>query len=473
MPKGLKGAVAVLASCLLLGAVAAPGASASHNQLVFFEAPAQLLNPKLRASAVSTLQHLGVKAVRIELHWREVAPSPNSSKKPSFDATNPASYNWTVYDPLIEEAEKLKWKILLTVTSPVPRWATASHKDFITRPDDRDFEEFMTAVGKRYGTGIAYWAIWNEPNIPGWLSPQFAANGTPESPRLYRGLYQAGYAGLEKAELETAPKVLFGETAPFGVDHVNVKHEGPNHEVAPLLFLRQALCLSSSYKKSSSCSELKMSGYGHHPYTYPAVQGPFYRPPNKDEVPIGALARLQSALDKAANAHAIPRGTKMFLDEYGVQTKPNPLGVSPAEQAEYAAISERIAWEDPAVAAFSQYLLRDEGKHGRFVGYRTGLEGPTGTRKPSYYAFALPLTVTKVGHSYSLWGLVRPTLAATKVTVMVRSSASSHFRKLTTVSTDLNGYWHLRSTTKAQAWEVKWTSPGGSNFQSPPIRAFP
>src|SRR5207244_7020753 len=114
---------------------------------------------------------------------------------------------------------RLNWQVLLTVTAPVPKWATAGHRDYITRPDALQFEQFMTAVGRHYGRFASMYAIWNEPNIPGWLHPQFNANGTPASPRIYRGLWQSGYAGLKAAGI-AAPKVLFAETAPFGVTHV-------------------------------------------------------------------------------------------------------------------------------------------------------------------------------------------------------------------------------------------------------------
>src|ERR1035441_9352152 len=77
-------------------------ALADHNQIVFFEAPSELLNPSLRSAAIKQLQTLGVKALRVELHWHDVAPDPNSPHRPSFDAKNPASYAWGQYDLLIE-----------------------------------------------------------------------------------------------------------------------------------------------------------------------------------------------------------------------------------------------------------------------------------------------------------------------------------------------------------------------------------
>jgi hypothetical protein len=468
----LFGARAMLVLGALLIAFAVPGATpalASHSEITFFEAPGDLLNSRTRTAAFAQLQTLGVTALRVELHWHDVAPAANSRKRPHFDATDPASYDWNGYAQEIETAAKLHWQILLTVTAPVPKWATAAHKDTITRPVDRFFEEFMTALARRFGSEVTYWAVWNEPNIPGWLQPQFNSNGTPASPRIYRGLFQAGYAGLKKGGL-SSPKVMLGETAPFGVDTVNPR-EGVEKEVAPLKFLREALCLNDSYRKSSTCSMLPAYGYAHHPYTYPAVQGPFYRPPNSDQVPIGVLSRLSNALDKAAAAHAIPGRIPIYITEYGVESVPNQLGVSLTEQAEYDAISEQIAWSNPRVASFSQYLLHDEAPHGIFHGYRTGLETQHGGRKPLWYAWPVPLVVLRSGSGYSLWGLVRPTTEATKVHVYVRPAGSSAFRTLAVVSTNSHGYWAMHSSTAGTAWRVSWRSPSGQTFTGPAMRA--
>ncbi len=57
--------------------------------------------------------------------------------------------------------------MLLTVTSPAPRWATSNHQaPYITRPDPEDFEEFMTAVARQFGSEVSIYSIWNEPNHP-------------------------------------------------------------------------------------------------------------------------------------------------------------------------------------------------------------------------------------------------------------------------------------------------------------------
>jgi hypothetical protein len=469
-------------SALALGALGAGQALASPSQKVYFEGSTDLLNPATRPAALVQLQTRGVKALRVELSWYSVAPAPTSAVKPSFEATNPASYAWGQYDVLLAEAQRLGWQVLLTVTAPAPSWATANHKaPYTMRPDDLEFQEFMTAVARHYGSEVSLYSIWNEPNEPAYLMPQWSSSGKPVSGRIYRGLYQAGYAGLQAAGL-AHPRVLFGETAPVGYETVNVRRERSKaflHPVAPLAFMREALCLNAKYRKSGSCSELQMSGYAHHAY-FPAA-GPKYVWKQKDSVTIASLSRLSNALNLAAGARAIPRGVPIYLTEFGVNSKPNKYeGVSAAKQAEYDAISEHMAYSNPRVAGFSQYLLKDDPISGRlttnviggFVGFQTGLEYVNGKRKPLFYGFPVPLTVTKRGHGFSLWGLVRPTTKATKVTVLVKLKGAHSYRTLKTVGTNGAGYWTFNSSTKGTAWRVRWVSPAGVKYEGPPVGAY-
>jgi beta-glucosidase/6-phospho-beta-glucosidase/beta-galactosidase len=206
----------LLLFALFLGSLAVGQAQASHGQPTYFEASNQLLNAKTRPQAFQQLQALGVRALRVELHWADVARGADSTTRPNFDATNPGLYAWGAYDAVLGEAQRLHWPVLLTVTAPAPRWATSNKKPpYITRPSVKDFREFMTAVARHYGSAVSVYSIWNEANHPAFLMPQWNSNGTPASPRIYRGLYQAGYEGLQAAGL-AHPKVLFGETAPTG-----------------------------------------------------------------------------------------------------------------------------------------------------------------------------------------------------------------------------------------------------------------
>jgi hypothetical protein len=195
---------------------------------------------------------------------------------------------------------------------------------------------------------------------------------------------------------------------------------------------------------------------------------------------IGVLSRLSHALDLAARTHALTSRLPIYLTEFGVQSKPNRfLGVSAAKQAEYDAMAEHIAYSNPRVAAFSQYLLKDDplggapgsSVRGGTVGFQTGLEYLSGKPKPLYFGWPLPLTVSKTRHGVSLWGLVRPTTGPTKVAVLVQTKGSRRYRTLRTVATNSQGYWSLSSSTKGVHWRVRWISPSGRRYEGPPIGA--
>lgn len=457
-----------LVAASLCAVLHAPSALASHAQMAYFEAPALLLSPVTRPATIATLQRLGVRALRVELSWRAVAPRARSVRRPSFEATNPAAYDWALYDPVIEEAHRLGWRVLLTVTSPVPRWAQANphNGSFLYHPDARQFERFMTAVGRHYREEVSLFSIWNEPNHHEFLEPQFNPNGTPASPRIYRALYQAGYSGLLAAGMKH-PAVLIGETAPEGETQPLRRSRS---DVAPLMFLRGVLCLNSRYRRAGSCGRLPASGWGVHPYANGV--GPFYVPPNHESVTIGSLSRITHALDWAARAGTLTGHLPLYITEFGVMSKPNRYqGVPVSEQAELDAIAERISYSNPRVASFSQYLLRDDPIRRHSLGFQTGLQYVNGRAKPLLAAFPVPLAVTRSGGRYRLWGLIRPASEATRLTVEARRPGASRFTVLASVGTNAAGYWTLTSTVAARQWRVRWVSPQGKTLTGPPIHA--
>jgi hypothetical protein len=281
------------------------------------------------------------------------------------------------------------------------------------------------------------------------------------SPRLYRSLFLAAQRGLRTAGFGSAP-VLFGETAPRGTGKV----------VAPLAFLRGALCLDAHYRRVGRCGRLNVAGYAHHAYTTRA--GPLFRPRQRDDVTIGVLSRLTTALDRAARAGAVPARVPVYLTEFGIQSIPDPYyGVSFQRQNEYRAIAERIAYDNPRVAAFSQYLLTDDApregvpKSERYSGFESGLITASGEHKPSYDGFRLPLAARRLHGKVSLWGLVRPASGAQTVTIEVSDDGRA-FRRLRSVTTNALGYWRLTtSDRKGRRWRVTWQSD-----TSPPVRAY-
>ena len=459
--------MSLLLLAVLTALVALPaGASASSKQVMTFEAPRELLRDADRERTLDEIKALGVDRVRVLMYWSSIAPAPDSATKPAFDASDPAAYpqdNWARYDALMRDARSRGIEVYVTLTGSAPRWATKAKRDNLTRPSAKEFEAFATAAGRRYGEQVAIWSIWNEPNQPQFLLPQFS-RGKAVSPGIYRALYQGAQRGL-RASGNGGDTILLGETSPRGNRRV----------VAPLAFLRGTLCLSRSYKKSRRCGRLDTDGYAHHPYT--TSSGPRFRPPNPDDVTIGVLSRLTRALDRAGRARAVPRGLGVYLTEFGIQSRPDPIAVSLAQQAEYLAISERLAYLNKRVRTFSQYLMADDDPDaggGRFGGFESGLRLADGRAKPAYDAFRTPLAVTDYGRSDVVWGLIRPVRGQpTRAVVQYRNPGAKAYRDLRPVQTNARGTFGFRTSSRSgRRYRIQWTAPDGTVFTGPPVRAY-
>jgi len=435
--------LATCATCLLL----AVPASAAPTQSLTFEAPRNLEDAAKRPAAFNELATIGVHQLRVIVLWSKVAPGPDSAQKPDFDATNPAEYDWSRYDPILAEAAQRGWQVLITISGPVPKWATAAKRDNVTRPSPEAFGDFATAVGRKYGAQVNTWSIWNEPNQWQFLRPQFADGGKPTSPGIYRKLYLAAVAGLGRAG-QGSDTILIAETSPRGTSRV----------VSPLVFLRKMLCLNAHYHKRSGCAMLTPSGYAHHAYT--TRQGPYFVPHSSNDVTLGVLSRLERAIDKAARAKALPPRLPIYLTEFGIQSLPDrQSGVSLTNQVKFRSMAERIAYEDPRVVSFSQYLLTDSeptGKH-EYGGFESGLRFANGKPKPSLASFPLPIAVKRQGRKVSIWGLARPAGGRTTVTITYANRGRRAFRALRTVQTDIRGYFRLSASyRKGRRWSVEW-----------------
>jgi hypothetical protein len=458
MPTALR----AITAAVLLALAGAGTAQASSTQSLIFDAQREVTDASTREAALEELAGLGVRHMRVLLYWKDVAPQPEATSAPNVDLRDPASYDWSKYDPVFEALRARGWKVLVTVTTPGPKWAMGGRKDFVTRPSPTQFERFVTAVGRRYGEQVDQWAIINEPNHPDFLGPQYSAKKRPLSPGIYRRLFQAADKALE-ASGNGDDTVLAGETAPRGTGKV----------VAPLTFLRGTLCLDSRYRKRPSCGRLDADGWAHHAYTTKA--GPFFVPPGRNDVTIGVLSRLTRALDRAGRAGAIRRSMPIWLTEFGIQSSPDRfVGVSVDRQVEYRAISERIAYGNPRVRAFSQYLLRDDlPREGvpasqRYGGFESGLRYSGGREKPSLLGFRLTLAALRSGSRTSLWGLVRNAEGPTSVDILYQDAGRRGFRRLKTVRTNSRGYFTLR-TSYRQGRRYRLRHDG---VESPVVRVY-
>ena len=290
-----------------------------------------------RETALKQAQALGVTRLRTLVIWNRVPGAEADSK------SKPASihYDWSQYDSLIDDAARHGIRLQLNLTGPAPAWAAGNHKPGVVRPDPRSFGEFAGAAARHFKGRVDLYSIWNEPNYVGWLAPLHS------EPEQYRQLYTSAYGAIKAAD--PSAKVLIGETAPY---------QEAKRALAPLAFLRAVLCRNQIYAPVQQCPPLVADGYAHHPYEFANPPAAPY--PGADNVTMGTLNRLTSALDRLASAKALrtPDGKPLdvYLTEFGYFAT-GPVAVPPAQRANYLKQAFDIAQRNSRVKEMLQYIL--------------------------------------------------------------------------------------------------------------------
>jgi hypothetical protein len=516
-------AVAVSAVLLALeGSQSRPRALESifqDDQLLLYQPPTPA-GDSVVAHTMGTLKALGVDRVRLTVEWLYLLPpSEVVHQPPGFRAADPSAYpqnRWAPFDRAIRLARTVGLQVLLTVTAPGPLWAmrpgapnlkTATHYG----PDAAAFGRFAEAVGRRYtgsyrppGAGaplprVSFWSIWNEPNQPGWLAPQWTAGGTAVSPRLYRELVDAAYDGLAAAgHSPRRDTILIGETAPEG--SVAQRAESP---MTPLPFLRALYCVDDAYHRLRAAAAAALgcpqhaapaafvrahpglfqaTGFAHHPYSF--FTPPHVSLPNPDFAPLADLGRLEHALNRIFAAYGVPRRLPLYLTEYGYETSP-PRTIPPMttlrQQSLYLNEAEYLAWRDPRVRALGQFELQDSAPDplyprdsaGYWSTFQTGLEFLGGAPKPALNAYRLPVFVSdpraRAGGEVTVWGMLRaaPNHTRQLATIQWRPVGGAYRPLARVATTSPSGFLQARVVPPGTgAVRISWTSPAGEVLHS-------
>ena len=210
-------------------------ASAGAKQFSIFEDDAVLLGltDKDPEKAMAEVRYLGADVVRVFVVWSRVSPSEEARTVPAgFDAADPnsAGYDWSLYDQFVARAQRHGLKVMLTLSGPIPYWASRENErcphhiggydnlalSCMWKPDRDLYEQFSQAVATRYKGMVEYYSLWNEPNLEHYLYPQFSRSkrGIVDlGGKQLRELWTSGYRGLTRADPSVRSKVLFGETA--------------------------------------------------------------------------------------------------------------------------------------------------------------------------------------------------------------------------------------------------------------------
>lgn len=464
-------------------------------------------SPAHEVRTLKTIAALGVDRVKVSVVWWLVAPRPNSTHRPRFNASNPGAYAagaWARYDLLVRTAQQLGLKVYFSLSPPSPAWAlprgqSTTQGPVLGRvPDTGQFRAFVEAIGRRYsGTfkpagqssplpRVDYWGVWNEPNERSWLNPWWAplpgGKRAYTQPAAYRRLVNAAWTALHVTG-HGGDTFLIGETANEGI-------------LNPVPFARAMYCVgandhplhgaaAAAYECPTSGNRSKFvrsnpglfhaSGYAHHPYSFDVP--PNHRYPVHTYITLYNIASLERDLNRIWGAYGKKPsgGVPIYVTEWGYKTNPpNPyVHTSLSEQATWLDQGEYMTWLDPYVHALAQFLLVDDkpkahtvkGSQLYWSTWQTGLEYHDGTPKPSYEAFRLPIWLPdqRHGSSVAVWGQLRPANHTTTQTaqIQLQSSGSSTWTTLTTVSTtDPEGFFltHVAIPTSGQV-RLAWTDP--------------
>jgi hypothetical protein len=484
--------LAALAAAFLVALPAA--AAASPSQMSIMQDDATFLHGDGRdpEAALAEAKALGVDAIRVFMSWHSVSPNQSSRRRPpGFDVGDPDSpgYNWGLYDALVDRARRHDLELLITLSPPVPFWASEEpsrcpHRiggyanltmSCMWKPSVALFAQFAKAVVRRYGTTappahggqVLLWSLWNEPNLEHYLWPQLerTRSGIVDlAAARYRKLWIAGQKAIAANDPPSRNKVLFGETAAIS---------------SPMDTLYAALCLDeqgrpfkAKLRKPHGCvrpRRLPIAGLALHPYNNYAIGSVFTRSFTKDSLPMAYLGRAGKLLDRAARYGRVAPRRPIYITEFGFQSSPpDPFGDALSLSRQASAINEadRLFFGDGRVRAVAQYELFDVADPDDF---NTGLRLANGRAKPSLAAYRMPLVVTKLTANLAeVWGQVRPAVGRVRADVTIAGGAGAGTR-VGRPLTNAAGYYRLVVRRRGAAklrYRASWTGPLDETLRS-------
>jgi len=469
----------LLAALTLAGALALPSpASASSTQISIFEDSAVFLGLTERDpdAALGEARALGADAIRMYVSWRRASFSPAQYTVPRTfdpaDAYDPL-YNWGPYDQLVRRARAHGLKVIVSIGPAMPYWGSREPRrcphpvgnkvknglSCYWKPDPVLFGKFVKAVATRYRGQVAFYSLWNEPNLENYLLPQrmkTSAGIVDMGGKQLRELFIAGYRAIRAADRPRAKKVLFGETSAIS---------------SPRDTLFSALCLNrrgrpykGAIKRLQGCSRPKMlpiAGLAVHPYNRSALGTVFSTSKTRASMPMGYLSRADRLLALAEKYKRVPKKRGIYITEFGFQSRPaNARGLSPEGQAQALNEADRLFYDDKRIKSTAQFELYDVPDVGSLDIFNTGLRQQDGVAKPALAAWRLPLVVTRRrSNRVEVWGQVRPASKRVRAVVEAARKTGGPFRRLKRVRTNRAGYFRfeLRRAGAARLhYRVRW-----------------
>jgi hypothetical protein len=343
---------------------------------------------------------------------------------------------------------------------------------------------------------VSYWSIYNEPNQRYFLTPQYQG-GWEASPRLYRAMADAAFDSLVKTG-HGGDTILVGETAPKGGGE-----RSRDSNMRPLRFVRALYCVDAGLRplrgraaRALGCPTanqlrdfprshpalFQSSGYGHHPYSL--LTPPSIRSENPDNVGMADLGRLTGALGRIFARYGQRNRLPIYNTEFGYQSKPpDPWGFPPYLQATYINEAEFMGYANPRVRSAHQFLLIDAPPYTQYPvnsyqywsSFQTGLVERSGTVKPAFGAYRMPIFIPGSRRSrpgtFRVWGGARPAAKGSRQTIEVQFKSFARGARWSTlkavVTRSLRNYVDTRvRIARSGVVRLAWRSPGGTVYYS-------
>ena len=329
--------------CCALVALAPATAHAALETVLQDDATFLYRTPAQVRASMREVRRLGVDRVRLTANWAILTRDADAAHRPgSFDARDPAAYEqarWRGLDQAVRLARAAGLKVLIDIGYHAPHWATTdrSGERARTHVSAAAYADFAVATASRYsgsfvvpttpapppppgqdqtfldallgGTdpatappppagrplpAVDQFALWNEPNHPAFLMPQWTGKGSatrPASPVLYARMVRAAYPAAKAVRPDAT--FLVGNTSSIG--------DGSHRAVGPLRFIRELACVDARLRPrtTGACANftpLPGDGWAHHPYTGNRRPDRDFGPGLRDDAPLAGLGRLAALL---------------------------------------------------------------------------------------------------------------------------------------------------------------------------------
>ena len=324
---------------------------------------------------------LGLKAIRITLPWRPGESRLSSAERRALDGA--------------------------IVGTPPLRVVVAVYGDAGDAPQDAaardEYCSFVADLVRRHPT-VRDVVVWNEPNSARFWRPQFAADGTSAAPAAYEALLASCWSKLHSAR----PGVnVIAASAPRGNGDPRGASDASH---SPGTWYRK---LGAAYRQSRRGQPI-FDTVGHNPYPDFTSERPWIRHTASQSIALGDHDKLTAALEDAFEGTGQPLPgedrVSIWYMEQGFQTSIDPgkeglysgtetdrftlpawsaragsrEGLAP-DQATQLVDSIRLAYCQPSVGAYFNFLLADEPD---LRGWQSGVLWADWTPKPSYSALA-------------------------------------------------------------------------------------